>query len=260
MNPPCKKINISRRKHALRITSGTVHNKDTRLFHDNNPIDTQHLACIFLGNNVMLTSSAIHLLHLCLVPVIFEWKSLPYAITAWAKRSSKNKQAQMETVITPRLRRQAARCLLTERNKILQEEGLRPVSGHTLLDEATAMQHNYAVLALRNGLRPAPKETWQAEGIPLHLIFSWLYGLAFSTISRMNLDPNFGIIHGDRGWGLVFDIADVYKPCFLSWGFSSARGRPYAELFTDFWARSRKVRLLKQMTLLLSRLFYKPSR
>lgn len=41
----------------------------------------------------------------------------------------------------------------------------------------------------------------------------FVYSLAHATIVSLNLDPNVGIIHGQtRGGGLVFDLADIYKP------------------------------------------------
>jgi CRISPR-associated protein Cas1 len=51
------------------------------------------------------------------------------------------------------------------------------------------------------------------EATPIALGNYFLYSLASLVITHMGYDPNIGILHGQtRGGGLVFDLADVFKP------------------------------------------------
>lgn len=52
----------------------------------------------------------------------------------------------------------------------------------------------------------------------LDLLNSYLYSLVYVVLSRLGYEPGLGVVHSrTAGGGLVFDIADVYKPAMTLW-------------------------------------------
>ena len=114
-----------------------------------------------------------------------------------------------------------AKRLMIERAKIcegLKIKGFPILTGYdscTSITEISAVEgawsrKAYIFLSKLYGIPYDNKHvTYQAISLTNHFVYS----LAHAAIEARGFDPNIGIIHGQtRGGGLVFDIADVYKP------------------------------------------------
>lgn len=78
------------------------------------------------------------------------------------------------------------------------------------------------------------------DATPLSLLNFFLYSLSSLTINYLGYDQNLGILHGQRrGGGLVFDLADVYKPvvtlvtAFVGASRGYSANRMKAEVLSD---------------------------
>lgn len=96
------------------------------------------------------------------------------------------------------------------------------------------------------------------DATPLALLNFFLYSLSSLTINFLGYDQNLGILHGQRkGGGLVFDLADVYKPvvtlmnAFVGASKGHSAGRMKAEVLADV----QRFKVVDQMVDLLSQLF-----
>lgn len=147
---------------------------------------------------------------------------IPIFSNTVAYRSPKNKLAQAKLFLSPSCRLKAAKDLMASRARVITKwtslppfrltdvENAKDLSS-VMLAEARWAKSAYASCSKRFGPMHALKES--KKGTPLALLNHFLYSVAMGACLHMGYDPNLGVVHGEnRGGGLVFDLADVWKP------------------------------------------------
>jgi CRISPR-associated protein Cas1 len=165
-------------------------------------------------------------------------------------------------------RMRQARFLLAERNRMITESGDLPRIDATRIAEAKSV--NELMLLEARWTRQicfilarkynVPREfDLRSTTSPLMLVNSFLYAMATSVIASLGLDPGLGFLHGvSRGGGLVFDIADVFKPLLgfeLTFACIANGTTSPKQVKAEFLRQARRKRLQERMVKLLLTLF-----
>lgn len=161
-----------------------------------------------------------------------------------------------------------ARFLLTERNRMIAEAGDLPRIDSLSITEAKSVNELMLlearwtrqicfILARKYNI---PREyNLRSPSSPLMLINSFLYAMATSVVASLGLDPGLGFLHGaSRGGGLVFDIADVFKPLLgfeLTFYCIANSITSPTKVKAEFLRQARRMRLQERMVKLLLTLF-----
>ena len=147
---------------------------------------------------------------------------IPFFTNIQGYRSPKTKIRQFSQVMNPESRLKIAVYLMTKRNEIIDRYTSLPLLKMDdtssikalLLCEARWQKEAYRTMTNKYGIRHWSKQGDEASPhSPLSLLNHFAYAVAGSACLHLGLDPNLGFIHGhNRGGGLIFDVADVFKP------------------------------------------------
>lgn len=142
--------------------------------------------------------------------------------------STPNRNAQMslkqlKIVSCSRRRLAAAKKLVKYRNTYIPRH-LRPLSvcktitlQELMRIEAIWTKNAYKRISRNFGQIWISKEIEHKRNFAFTYQNRVLYLLAYIAINHLGLDPNIGIIHNNRGFGLVYDLADIFKARYNWW-------------------------------------------
>lgn len=179
---------------------------------------------------------------------------IPVFANTVAYRAPRNKLEQARLFLDPDRRLATAKKLMESRSDVIRKwtslpplhladiEATSDLTSLMLL-EARWAKSAYAFCTRRNG--PMAGLHGDKRGTPLALLNHFLYSVAMGACLHMGYDPNLGVIHGEnRGGGLVFDLADIWKPAItLELSFiSNAAGHDVNKMKALFIARTRETR------------------
>lgn len=158
-------------------------------------------------------------------------------------RSPKNKISQFSLSCDPVTRVALAKKLFAKRqdviNRYAKNEGVPPFNPAEGLDSIQKMlgfegawaKEAYKLMGIAEHI--STQNVRVRDQTPLALLNFFLYSVTSLVIEFLGYDQNLGILHGQsRGGGLVFDIADAYKPVLtLRQAFhAAARNHSSAEM------------------------------
>lgn len=182
------------------------------------------IALLLIGPGCSITSEAARVAALRGCTVSFSGGAgVPVFSHTVAYRSPTLRIKQVRSFTDPIERLRLAKLLLSKRAEVVKRNtGLPPLHSEefseagsveaVMLAEARWAKTAYASCRLRFGVTFTDKRQ-----NPTSLLNHMLYSIMMSACLHLGLDPNLGVIHSpNRGGGLVFDLADVWKPT-LTW-------------------------------------------
>jgi CRISPR-associated protein Cas1 len=227
------------------------------------PVDT--IGTLILGPGTSITSGAVNIISKSGCVLSFgAGGGLPQHASVFGYRSSKNANAQMRTCFDEKARLKAAFKLIKARNEIIKEfcEGV-PVIEYENCNSVEEILLKEAHWAKKAYLETSIVSLGERHGMykrdrPIALYNYFVYNAVHSVLMAYGYVPDVGVIHSrTRGGGLVFDIADVFKPA-LSLMQSSVAGlkkvdpnKVRGEVLVD----SNRLQLRKRIQELLIRVF-----
>ena len=225
-------IPLSRRQPFYYIDKAVIskHNDSVKIFKKEGNISfgydlpIANIGCLILGSGTSITNEAIRIISARGCHCVFTGEGgMPIYSKTIHHRNSTNKIKQFKSFIDSNRRYNCSKILLEERAMIMQKFkpelpllSINSVNSDNILGiEAAWAKSAYKYVCNKH------KYSWPGKANlnkhhPLNLMNHLLYSLTDITISFCGYDSDLGIIHGiNRGGGLCYDIADVYKPILI---------------------------------------------
>lgn len=276
-----KLVPLSRRlgfiylEHAMVVVrnfSLVYFSKDSEAFNSGigYPLPTSVIGGLILGPGCSLTTEGARVAAENGMDVYFSMGGgLPLRSAMIRRRSPSNRIKQYKNCLDPQKRLAAAKLLLERRSFVIEKHGcgsipplfieksyesIEQLLGH----EAAWGKKAYHSIAKDLKVKwPGKKEL--APENPLILLNHLSYQAADLVISHLGYDPDLGVIHGQtKGGGLVYDLADVWKPIIALYPgllhMSTNENRPNI-IRAEFLNKIMKFDVLGEMTKVLKEIF-----
>ena len=186
-------------------------------------IDPVDFCCVVLGKGTSITQDAVKMLQKTRTLLFFsgyKMSSIMMYSTSFHAGSLRNTQRILSN--NNRSQVKIAKKLIKYRNSMLPSM-LQPMKinftkiNEALQNEAVWTKKTYKIMSRVSGQQWISKKYANQNRHPMILINKLLYSLSLIAIISLGLDPSLGVLHTKRrDMGLVFDLADVFKPK-ISW-------------------------------------------
>lgn len=189
---------------------------------------------------------------------------IPQYSTVLGYRNATNATAQMKACFDEAKRLKCAQVLIDARNAVIKEfcpelgriesDGCASVE-EILLKEAAWAKKAYGLTSI---VTAGESYGFHKKDRPVALYNFFVYNLVHSALLHYGYVPDVGIIHSrTRGGGLVFDIADVFKPALVlqQSAFAGVRNVSPDQIRMEVLTDANRMQLKKRIHELLKRLF-----
>lgn len=213
-------INYSNRFAAYYIEHAKVVVKDGQVLSlkESGPetVPVSLYSCIILGPGTSITAEAAKVVYKRDCVVIYSGGAgIPVYGYSSNYRNPIHKLNQYRCMLNHKKRLKIAKYLMLLRNRVCADHQL-PELNLSELQKQRDMQGLMLVEArwVKSIIRfLSDKHNRKIDRDRLKLLNHFCYSVCIPPITALGLDPNIGVIHGqNRGGGLVFDIADIFKP------------------------------------------------
>lgn len=252
--------NVSRRKKFLILNNSSIDYKTGSFLSNGQKIDMADCAVLILKSSCSITGSAINTLSCMGTQVQFCSDLDLTAIIPNQRRKPILKLKQYDLVSKLKKRERAIRILFKERNKTLTEIGYNKsikISSYKentkiMLEEAKWAKRFYMDIYKTHGKKWMGKNNQCQYFKNAHLMYKWLYAVISNIITGMGMDQDLALLHGNHTpGGLIYDLADIFKPIYLSAALIESEGKTYNEIKEIFWNSTRRFQVRKRLVKIL---------
>jgi CRISPR-associated protein Cas1 len=215
-------------------------------------IPIQLYSSITLGPGTSITNEAAKVINKRECVIIFSGGvGIPTYGYSSNYRSPIHKIKQYKSTTNYRHRLKVAKLLMYERNITCSICGLpalpeRELSASGDIQNILLVEARWVKAMIRH---LCAKYNMPLDRNRLKLLNHFSYSLVVPSIIHFGLDPNIGILHGEnRGGGLVFDLADIFKPALsLELSFLVASDATAGKLKHAFIERAQEIKFQKRI-------------
>lgn len=227
------------------------------------------IGCLLLGPGTSVTAAAVREIVKAGCSLCFcAGGGIPLHAAVFSYRNAKNASAQLRTCFDDTSRLACAKHLMAARNEVIANycdqlppivyEGAKTVE-EILLIEARWAKHAYEQTSIETA---GERYGFHKRERPIALYNFFVYNLVHSLVLQYGYVPDVGVIHSrTKGGGLVFDVADVFKPALtlMQSAFAGIKNATPNQIRMEVLADSDRLKLKKRVRELLAELFPTPN-